>query len=124
MLRSCGAKKIHIRVCSPPVTDPCYFGIDTPDKKQLIASRMTVAEIKNFIGADSLAYLSLDGLKKASRIKSNKDYWTNKIEKTIQRDKKNTVILSKSGWIVLRFWEKDIDNDLKKCLNKIVKILK
>ena len=72
MLRSCGAKKIHIRVCSPPVTDPCYFGIDTPDKKQLIASRMTVAEIKKFIGADSLAYLSLDGLKKASRIKSNK----------------------------------------------------
>jgi len=61
---------------------------------------------------------------KKSRIKSNKDYWTNKIEKTIQRDKKNTVILSKSGWIVLRFWEKDIDNDLKKCLNKIVKILK
>ena len=72
MLRSCGAKKIHIRVCSPPVTDPCYFGIDTPDKKQLIASKMTVAEIKKFIGADSLAYLSLDGLKKASRIKSNK----------------------------------------------------
>ena len=72
MLRSCGAKKIHIRVCSPPVTDPCYFGIDTPDKKQLIASIMTVAEIKKFIGADSLAYLSLDGLKKASRIKSNK----------------------------------------------------
>ena len=72
MLRSCGAKKIHIRVCSPPVTDPCYFGIDTPDKKQLIASRMTVKEIEKFIGADSLAYLSLDGLKKASRIKSNK----------------------------------------------------
>jgi len=72
MLRSCGAKKIHIRVCSPPVTNPCYFGIDTPDKKQLIASIMTVAEIKKFIGADSLAYLSLDGLKKASRIKSNK----------------------------------------------------
>ncbi len=72
MLRSCGAKKIHIRVCSPPVTDSCYFGIDTPDKKQLIASIMTVAEIKKFIGADSLAYLSLDGLKKASRIKSNK----------------------------------------------------
>ncbi len=72
MLRSCGAKKIHIRVCSPPVTDPCYFGIDTPDKKQLIASGMTVKEIKKFIGADSLSFLSLDGLKKASRIKSNK----------------------------------------------------
>ena len=72
MLKNYGAKKIHIRVCSPPVTDPCYFGIDTPDKKQLIASRMNVKEIKKFIGADSLAYLSLDGLKKASRIKSNK----------------------------------------------------
>ncbi|MEK7523347.1 MAG: phosphoribosyltransferase family protein, partial [Patescibacteria group bacterium] len=72
MLRSCGAKKIHIRVCSPPVTDPCYFGIDTPDKKQLIASGMTVAEIEKFVGADSLAYLSLEGLKKASRVKSNR----------------------------------------------------
>ena len=72
MLKNYGAKKIHIRVCSPPVTDPCYFGIDTPDKKQLIASRMTVKEIEKFIGADSLAYLSLDGLKKASRVKPNK----------------------------------------------------
>ncbi len=72
MLKNCGAKKIHIRVCSPPVTDPCYFGIDTPDKKQLIASHMTVREIEKFVGADSLAYLSLDGLKQASRIKSNK----------------------------------------------------
>jgi len=72
MLKSCGAKKIHIRVCSPPFKSPCYFGIDTPEKKQLIASRMTVSEIEKFIGADSLAYLSLDGLKKASGIKSNK----------------------------------------------------
>ena len=72
MLKNCGAKKIHIRVCSPPVTDPCYFGIDTPDKKQLIASHMSVKEIKKFIDADSLAYLSLEGLKKASRVKSNR----------------------------------------------------
>lgn len=72
MLRDCGVKKVHIRVCSPPVTDPCYFGIDTPDKNKLIASHMTVKEIEKFIDADSLAYLSLDGLKKASRIKSNK----------------------------------------------------
>jgi len=71
MLRSCGAKKVHIRVCSPPVTDPCYFGIDTPDKNKLIASHMNVKQIEKFIGADSLAYLSLDGLKKASRVKSN-----------------------------------------------------
>ena len=72
ILKNCGAKKIHIRVCSPPVTDPCYFGIDTPDKKQLIASHMTIKEIEKFIDADSLAYLTLDGLIKASRIKSNK----------------------------------------------------
>jgi len=72
MLKSCAAKKVYIRVCSPPVTNPCYFGIDTPDKKQLIASRMTVRKIEKFIGADSLAYLSLDGLKKASRVKSNR----------------------------------------------------
>lgn len=69
VLRDCGAKKIHVRVCSPPVTDPCYFGIDTPDKKQLIASHMSVAAIGEFIGADSLKYLSLEGLIKASRIK-------------------------------------------------------
>lgn len=72
MLKNCGAKKVHIRVCSPPITNPCYFGIDTPDKKLLIASRMTVKEIEKFVGADSLVYLSLDGLKKASRIKPNK----------------------------------------------------
>jgi amidophosphoribosyltransferase len=72
MLKGCGAKKVHVRVCSPPVTDPCYFGIDTPDKNKLIASHSTVKEIEKFIGADSLSYLSLDGLKKASRIKSNK----------------------------------------------------
>lgn len=72
MIKSCGVKKVHIRVCSPPVTDPCYFGIDTPDKNKLIASHMSIKEIEKFIGADSLAYLSLDGLKKASRIKSNK----------------------------------------------------
>lgn len=71
-LRNCGVKKVHIRVCSPPVTDPCYFGIDTPDKDKLIASHLTVKQIKKFIGADSLVYLSLDGLKKASRIKPNK----------------------------------------------------
>ena len=70
VLKSCGAKKIHVRVTSPPVTDPCYFGIDTPDKNQLIASHMKVKQIEKHIGADSLAFLSLDGLIKASRLKS------------------------------------------------------
>jgi amidophosphoribosyltransferase len=71
LLKDAGAKKIHVRVCSPPVTHPCYFGIDTPDIKQLIAAKMKVKEIERFIGADSLVYLNLDGLIKASRIRSN-----------------------------------------------------
>lgn len=72
MLKNCGAKKVYVRVCSPPITDPCYFGIDTPNKKLLIASRMKIKEIEKYIGADSLSYLSLDGLIRASRIKSCK----------------------------------------------------
>lgn len=65
-LRKCGAKKIHLRICSPPIRWPCYFGIDTPERKQLIASQKTVAGIRKFIGADSLHYLSLSGLIEAS----------------------------------------------------------
>lgn len=66
VLRSCGAKKIHLRICSPPIRWPCFFGVDTPERKQLIASRKSVSEIRKFIGADTLHYLSLSGLIKAS----------------------------------------------------------
>lgn len=65
MLRQAGAREVHLRISSPPTTDPCYYGIDTPDKKELIASKYSVAEIANYIGVDSLAYLSLDGLYRA-----------------------------------------------------------
>ena len=71
ILRKYGAKKIHIRVCSPPIPYPCYFGVDTPDPKKLIASEMNVDEIKKYINADSLAYLSLRGLVQAARQKKN-----------------------------------------------------
>jgi amidophosphoribosyltransferase len=71
LLKNAGAKKVHVRVCSPPVTHPCYFGIDTPDIKQLIAANMKVKQIEKFIDADSLVYLNLDGLIKASRVRSN-----------------------------------------------------
>lgn len=71
VLRECGAKKIHIRICSPPITDPCYFGVDTPERKHLIASEKTVPQIQAFIGADSLKYLSLEGMVRASRQKEN-----------------------------------------------------
>lgn len=67
VLRENKAKEIHLRICSPPITDPCYFGVDTPERRQLIASSKTVAAIRKFIGADSLHYLSLQKLIEASR---------------------------------------------------------
>jgi amidophosphoribosyltransferase len=69
LLRKCGAKKIHIRSCSPPIKYSCYFGVDTPDSTKLIASEMNVEQIKKYINADSLAYLSLRGLVQAARQK-------------------------------------------------------
>jgi amidophosphoribosyltransferase len=65
MLRQAGAREVHLRISSPPTTDPCYYGIDTPDKAELIASKHSVEEIAQFIGVDSLAYLSLEGLYRA-----------------------------------------------------------
>ena len=57
MLKEAGAKEVHMRISSPPTTDPCYYGVDTPDKDKLIASKMSTKEICEFIEADSLAYL-------------------------------------------------------------------
>ncbi|MEA3423581.1 MAG: amidophosphoribosyltransferase [Bacillota bacterium] len=62
MLREAGAKEVHVRISSPPVSHSCYFGIDTPSKKQLVGAVKTVEEIRDLIGADSLGYLSYDGL--------------------------------------------------------------
>ena len=62
MLREAGAKKVHMRISSPPTTGPCYYGIDTPTRSELIASASSVEEIRKFIDADSLAYLSHEGM--------------------------------------------------------------
>ena len=62
MIRDAGAKEIHMRISSPPTSYPCYYGIDTPTRKELIASFNSVEEIRKFIGADSLAYLSVDAI--------------------------------------------------------------
>ncbi|MFA4874049.1 MAG: amidophosphoribosyltransferase [bacterium] len=62
MLRRAGAKEVHMRVSSPPTCWPCFYGIDTPTRKELIAARQSVAEIREFMTADSLGYLSHDGL--------------------------------------------------------------
>ncbi|MCD6385275.1 amidophosphoribosyltransferase [Candidatus Sumerlaeota bacterium] len=64
MIRDAGAKEVHFRVSSPPWQYPCFFGIDTPTREELIASSHSIEEIRKHIGADSLGYLSLEGLKK------------------------------------------------------------
>lgn len=65
MLKDAGAREVHLRVASPPVTDPCFFGIDTPDKNKLVAATHSMEEICRMIGADSLGYLSVEGMLKA-----------------------------------------------------------
>lgn len=73
MLKDAGAKEIHMRVSSPPISCPCFYGIDTAVRSELIASRLSVPEIRDFLGADSLHYLSMDNLVKACR--SEKDMY-------------------------------------------------
>jgi amidophosphoribosyltransferase len=65
LIRNAGAKEVHMRISCPPTISPCFYGVDTPSKKHLIAANKTIEEIRAYIGADSLAYLSLEGLKKA-----------------------------------------------------------
>jgi amidophosphoribosyltransferase len=65
MIRNAGAKEVHMRISCPPTISPCYYGVDTPSKNQLIGANKSVDEIREYIRADSLAYLSLEGLKKA-----------------------------------------------------------
>src|SRR6516225_10095018 len=65
MVRDAGATAVHLRISCPPTISPCYYGVDTPVKSQLIAANKSIEEIRDYIGADSLAYLSLEGLRAA-----------------------------------------------------------
>ena len=62
MVRGAGAKEVHLRISCPPTISPCFYGVDTPSKRDLIAANQSVEGIRQYIEADSLAYLSLDGL--------------------------------------------------------------
>jgi amidophosphoribosyltransferase len=62
MLRQAGAREVHMRIAAPPTTDSCFYGIDTPTREELLASHQSIEEIRKYITADSLAYLSWDGL--------------------------------------------------------------
>jgi amidophosphoribosyltransferase len=71
LLRHAGAKEIHVRICAPPIKYPCFFGVDMATRRELIAAHKTIPEIKEFIGADSLGYLSLEGLIKSVALPKN-----------------------------------------------------
>jgi len=74
MLRKAGAKEIHFRIGAPPITHSCYFGVDTPQRSQLLAAQKNVQQMREFIGADSLGFLSLKGLEKALHASNAKGF--------------------------------------------------
>ena len=65
MVRQAGAREVHLRISCPPTISPCFYGVDTPTKQELIAANHNVEEIRRFVEADSLGYLSLESLGKA-----------------------------------------------------------
>jgi amidophosphoribosyltransferase len=65
MVREAGATEVHMRISCPPTISPCYYGVDTPTREELIASANSPEEIRKYLGADSLGYLSMPGLKQA-----------------------------------------------------------
>ncbi len=76
MVRSAGAIEVHLRISCPPTISPCFYGVDTPRKQELIAANNSIEEIRQFIEADTLAYLSLNGLKQACHGEENNQYCT------------------------------------------------
>lgn len=67
LIRAAGAREVHFRIASPPTIGPCYYGVDTPGKSQLIAAQHSIEEIREFIDADTLSYLSVEGMMRAVR---------------------------------------------------------
>ncbi len=65
MMREAGAREVHMRIASPPTSHSCFYGVDTPERAKLLAAQMSIGQMGNFINADSLAFLSIDGLYKA-----------------------------------------------------------
>jgi len=106
IVRAAGAKEIHMRITSPPIIAPCYYGIDIPTRHELIASSKSVEEIRKFIGADSLGYLSLEAVMRA--VEDNRDYcaacFTNKYPTDVTGD---TAVFEKQKSLFNR------DDDLK-----------
>jgi amidophosphoribosyltransferase len=73
MMREAGAREVHMRIASPPITHPDFYGIDTPDQDKLLAATRTLEEMRAYIGADSLAFLSVDGIYQAMGLEGRDD---------------------------------------------------
>ncbi|HEX5706005.1 MAG TPA: amidophosphoribosyltransferase [Pyrinomonadaceae bacterium] len=89
MVREAGAREVHMRISCPPTISPCYYGVDTPDKRDLIAAQMSVEEIRGFVEADSLGYLSLEGMLAASGMGAESSCvacWTGRYPTRITRE--------------------------------------
>lgn len=92
MVRNAGAKEIHYRISSPPIFNPCFYGMDFPTRSELIANNHTLEEIRKYIRVDSVAYLSIDGLVKAVGNRKDKfcmacfdgDYPTNLADQSVK----------------------------------------
>lgn len=97
MVRSAGAREVHLRISCPPTVSPCYYGVDTPSRHELIAANHTLEEIGAYVEADSLAYLSLESLREAVR-DHNQHYcyacYTGKYPTLVQIDE---IVLAKTG---------------------------
>jgi amidophosphoribosyltransferase len=65
MVRNAGAREVHLRISCPPTVSPCFYGVDTPCESELIAANQSIEEIRQYVEADTLAYLSLDSLREA-----------------------------------------------------------
>jgi amidophosphoribosyltransferase len=89
MVREAGATGVHMRISCPPTVSPCYYGVDTPNKSDLIGAQMSVEEIRRFIGADSLGYLSLEGMLAATGLRPDSSCvacWTGHYPTRITRE--------------------------------------
>lgn len=89
MVREAGAKEVHMRISCPPTISPCFYGVDTPNKSDLIAAQLLVDETRDFIGADSLGYLSLEGMLTAAGFRPDSACvacWTGKYPTRITRE--------------------------------------
>ena len=97
MVRTAGAREVHVRISCPPTISPCYYGVDTPSERELIAANNSIEQIRQFIEADSLGYLSLEGLNQALQDDKNQfcySCYTGKYPTLVQIDE---IVLAKTG---------------------------